>query len=228
VSIWYSHDFACPSCNEPMSALLARGIHAKRAPAVRAQILSSTLHRIQCPACETEIDAHREVAYTDFERHHWVHVARPDELPRWAAVERDALACFDRVMTQGAPVVAPLAAAFRVRVVFDLDELRERLAIWDAGLDDGIVECVKLACVRDDPAVLAAGHRIRVREIAPGGGLVLAAIAPAAPRDDAARWTVPAGTVAAITADAADWRRRMPELFARGFVAFDRYLITAA
>jgi hypothetical protein len=224
VSTWYSQQLACAGCGHRFEATFARGIHARRVPEVREQILRGELHAVRCPACNASIVAHREIAYTDFERFQWVQVETPDRLASWAQREAEALALFDRVMAHGAPAIAPLAPRFAVRLVFDLDELRERLAIWDAGLDDAVVECVKLVCVRERPALVGPRRRIRLRGVEANGDLALAAIDAASPRLDVARWTVPAAVVAAEVAARADWQRRMPELFERGFVSLDRYL----
>lgn len=227
MSTWFSEDLVCAGCGHRFAARMARGIHATRVPHVRAQILRGELHVIACPACGASSDVDHDIAYTDFDRHQWVRVARPADLVAWPRVEADALAQFDRVMAGGAALVAQLADRFRVRVVFDLDELRERLAIWDAGLDDGIVECVKLVCVRERPDLATHAHRIRVRAIAEGA-LEMASVPAVDPKRDRARWTVPASVVTATAADAARWRTEFPELFANGFVSIDRYLLERA
>jgi hypothetical protein len=152
-----------------------------------------------------------------------VHVATPAQLGQWADVERYALETFDRYMRGGPPAIAELAKAFRVRVVFDLDELREKLALADADLDDGIVEGVKILCLRERPAIAAPGRRVRVRSIEPTQ-LVMAAIDRDHPRVDVARWVVPRTVLDGVVAARADWQARMPALFERGFVSLDRYL----
>jgi hypothetical protein len=222
LSIWYSQTLRCARCSHPFSETLARGIHAKRLPEVREQILRGELHHVRCPACNELVEAHRDLAYTDFTRHHWVQVASPDQLPQWASLERDALAIFDRHVRHGPAIVAPLADRFRVRLVFELDELRERLLIWGAELDDAVVECVKLVCLRARPAIAGPTRRIRLRAIE-DGAFVLAAIERTRPRVDLARWIVPPAAIEAIARD--DWRARVPELFGAGFVSLDRYLL---
>ncbi|HEV7556243.1 MAG TPA: CpXC domain-containing protein [Kofleriaceae bacterium] len=174
MSTWFAEQLAC-TCGHEFTARLARGIHASRVPQVREQILRNELHVITCPACGAIADIHRDLTYADFDRFHWVRVARPDELDAWAALEAASLAQFTRIVASGAPLVAELAERFRVRIVFDLDELRERLILWDAGLDDAVIECVKLRCLREPPA--------------------------RAPKTDHAHWTVPAEIVTAVAAE---------------------------
>jgi hypothetical protein len=207
------------------SAKLARGVHATRAPEVRAQILAGALHRVPCASCGATIDVQRDFVFTDFKRGDWVRIATPMSLARWSAVEQETVAQFDRVMTFGAPVVAELAGRFRIRVVFDVDELRERFLIWDAGLDDAVVECAKLSCVHERPDLARRGHRLRVRTVEASGDLVVACVPAERPSADVARWTVPAHVVTQVRTERAAWQARNPELFDRAFVSLDRYLV---
>jgi hypothetical protein len=210
-------------CRHAFATTLARGIHARRIPEVRNQILAGELHHVRCPACNAIVDAHRDLAYTDFARYQWVHVSTPDQLNDWAATETYALGTFDRYMVGGPPAVAALASAFRVRVVFDLDELREKLAIWDAEIDDADVECAKLVCLRERPSIAAKDRRIRLRSIS-DAELAFAAVDLQHPRVDIARWTVERDVLREIEGDRSTWEARMPALFDRGFVSLDRYL----
>lgn len=223
MSVWYAQDLVCGNCHHQFEAVLARGIHARRLPEVRNQIIRGELHHISCPACNAVIDAHRDLAYTDFDRHHWVHVATPSQLDDWAEVERYAVETFDRYMRGGPPAVQELARPFRVRVVFDLDELREKLVLWDADLDDGVIECVKLVCIRERPAIAAPGRRIRVRAVE-RDHLLMAAVEREHPRVDVARWQVPRRVVDEVARARATYEAQMPALFAPGFVSLDRYL----
>ena len=223
MSVWYAQDLVCERCQHAFSTVLARGIHARRVPEVRAQILTGQLHYIHCPACNASVDAHRDVAYTDFGRFHWVHVGTPAALDDWATLERYALETFDRYMLGGPPAVAELATRCRIRVVFDLDELREKLAIWDASLDDALIECAKARCLAERPSLAGPERRIRVRAIE-DTQLVMAAVDAAHPRVDVARWVVPRSILDDVVAHRDEWARRMPELFDRGFVSLDRYL----
>jgi len=144
MSTWMRAGLACPACGGGVETPIAKGVHASRAPQTRAAILDGTLHRMQCTHCAAAIVIDAELLYTDFARGHWVQVGAAADLARWPTIERDALAGFQRWLTATSPAIAPEAARFTVRVVLGLDELRERLLLWDAGLDDALVECAKL------------------------------------------------------------------------------------
>lgn len=128
-----------------------------------------------------------------------------------------ALATFDASLEPGVLTRA------HVRVVFDLDELRERLAIWDAGLDDSIIECVKLQCLGERPAMRGPRDRIRLMT-ASSDTLTFHVIGAGAPEIVHAEFDVSRATVEAIAADPA-WQAKFPALFEHGFVSIDRYLL---
>lgn len=106
-----------------------------------------------------------------------------------------------------------------VRVVFDLDELRERLMIWDAGVDDAVVECVKLRCLAEQPSLRSSSERIRVTGIR--DALELVVQTPGG--QPKATFEVERGVVDDVAGDPT-WAERFPELFGIGFVSIDRYL----
>lgn len=108
-----------------------------------------------------------------------------------------------------------------VRIVFDADELRERLVIWDAGLDDARVECLKLQCIRERPDVRGPHERIRVLSI---NSATIEFAAERAPGVALRGWSAPQNHLTSIERDP-QWRSEFPELFARGFISYDRYLI---
>lgn len=187
-----------------------------RAPALRTAALDGTLNRPACPACGRRHVADAELVYADPERGHWVSVSRPRDLARWSDIERAALAAFRTTLETAA---ADAFVATHIRVVFGLDELRERLAIWAHGFDDGVIECVKLECLRDKPLLREGANRIRVVRFQPS--LTIAVVDESgAIRGELA---VTPEVVERIAADGA-WGSRFPELFASGFVSIDRYL----
>lgn len=198
---------------------MLRGAHAQRAPELRERALAGTLNTVTCSRCEHSFPAGVELVYTDVPRGQWVYVARSAELPRWQDIEQRA-----HQLIHTALASSPTAAALpqgQLRAVFDTDELRERLAIWDAGLDDAVIECVKLDCLREQPAVRRSGERIRVTAIDDRMISLTAGLRPGRPR---CGWQVPRARVQEIAGDPR-WRAELPELFASPFVSIDRYLV---
>ena len=219
MSTWYSAVVRCPACEHTFEGRFVRGANAARAPELREAALAGTLNRPPCPACGRAHAMDATLVYADPPRGHWISVARRGELAEWATIERAAVAAFQ---TSLETAVAEAFAGARVRVVFDLDELRERLAIWDAGLDDGVLECVKLSCLRERPELRGPGERIRVARIA-AAAITMHVLDGATPELVRGGFEIPCALVEQVAGDPA-WRAQFPELFGAGFVSIDRYL----
>ena len=216
MSTWYSAIVSCPSCGHDFEGRFVRGANASRSAALREAALAGTLNRPACTACGKTHDTDATVVYADPERGHWIMVAHHGDLARWAEIEKAGLTAF---RTSLETAVGRDFANVRVRIVFDLDELRERLIVWDADLDDAVVECVKLQCLTERPAMRGPAGRIRVVRVSPDS-LVMRVIDGGNVR---AEFEVSRDVAAQIAADPV-WRSRFPELFQDGFVSLDRYL----
>jgi len=217
VSTWKSEQLACPRCGAPVEAKVVRAVAAGRAPAWRRAVLDGTLHRPRCGGCDAVVAIEAQFLYDDDARGEWVMVAPTAALAAWAAHEREAMATFARVMAASGVGRRPT----RVRVVFGVAELREKIAAWDAGLDDRQLECAKLVVLRERPAVRGPDERMRWLELG-GDPLVLGIGAATAAAPVRVTLDVPRAWLAGIDVDA--WRPSCPELFADGFVSIDRYL----
>jgi hypothetical protein len=112
------------------------------------------------------------------------------------------------------------AAGFLIRVVFGYEELREKLMLLDAGIDDGIVECMKLHVLAAHAATLGPRDRLLVDELDGLGGLVMRR-----PGDAELRFDADAATLAWHLERRAHYQARFPELFEGGFVSANRLLV---
>ncbi len=137
-------------CGERYTVEVANGLHISLRPDIRQQILDGTFHRFFCPACGMTTMVDTLIAFTDFPRRQWFTIAPSTGLPwrrRWLAVARES---FEATMVNNAPeLVAGWAKEMTRRLMFGLASLREKLVTADAGLDDRVVELLKIQLVRD-------------------------------------------------------------------------------
>jgi hypothetical protein len=142
-------------CGNAFEAELFDGLHVSRRPDVRERILDGTFHRFTCPACGGTVVVEQRLAYSDMPRRHWFTV-----FPRIDLRHRDELVAFARrsfqdTMIDRAPeLVRGWASEMTVRAIFGLASLREKLTVFDAGLDDALIECLKLQLFRGSGLVL--------------------------------------------------------------------------
>jgi hypothetical protein len=211
VSTWFDESIRCPHCELEQVARLAHGVHVARAPEVRDQVLARTFHAVTCSGCAGAFVAQRPLIYTDIDRKHWIQVALEDERPRWPELEAAVMTVFERAFT-GSPLARDIAERMKVRLVFGLEDLREKLVIWAANLDDAVIECLKVELIRRDPALLRS--RLVVDTIGTDGTLSI--------RADGQRVLIIDGTT--VTQFESDPRlpTRFPELFGGTYVCLDR------
>jgi hypothetical protein len=137
-------------CGERYTVEVADGLHLSLRPDVRQQILDGTFHRFFCPACGMTTMIDKLIAFTDFPRRQWFTIAPSAGMPwrrKWLAVARDS---FEATMVHKAPeLVVGWGNEMTRRLIFGLASLREKLIAGDAGLDDRVVELLKIQLVRD-------------------------------------------------------------------------------
>lgn len=137
-------------CEHAYQVDVADGLHISLRPDIRQAILDGTFHRFECPRCGAATIIEDLLAYTDFPRKHWFTVvprAGVLHMQQWLDI---AHASFRATMIErAAPMVASWAPHLTRRLIFGLASLREKLLVFDAGLDDRIVELVKLQLIRD-------------------------------------------------------------------------------
>lgn len=134
------------------TAMLADCLNIQRTPAARQRILARDFHRVAADGAQLQVE--KAFFYLDLARGQAFLVQPPRERFRHAA----ASAQLER-MLQVLPEAMQQQATLR-RVVYGLEELREKIVAAEAGLDDRAVELMKAAVVHDHPVLLT---RARLR-----------------------------------------------------------------
>jgi hypothetical protein len=160
MSITRAVSIACSACGVELRTDVVDSLNAGRHPHLRERLLARRLHRFVCGACEGPISVDKEVVYVDFDRGQ-LFVAAPDAergSGREAAWVEAAAGLFTRWLRDRAPsIVRREAGTIAVRLCFGLEELREKVVVDDARLDDRVVEAVKAALMVAEPRLEAAG-----------------------------------------------------------------------
>lgn len=157
MSIFESHLAYC-RCGERLNLRIARSVNASRMPEVRDEILRGDFQRFACARCGELGVAESTFYYSDFDRQTVYRVAPRGDRYTWresSQALRDAVEELRRV--PGGLGDRPIT----VRVVFGLDELREKLVTSNARLDDLDVELLKVLLLQLHP-VLRRRPRLRL------------------------------------------------------------------
>lgn len=142
----------CPACENEQSLLVVESANVQRLPAFREQILARTFMRFTCLECSHLFIVERPVLYTDFDARLFVGV-----FPQPARNHSDHLAeiveaAYQQSFEREPPVVVRAALGhLQRRVVFGYEELREKVLCFGGGLDDRVLEALKLAILGQSP-----------------------------------------------------------------------------
>jgi len=144
-------------CGNSLTVQLADSINVKRSPEAREKILRGELHRAACPACNRQMTVEKPFYYTDLSRNAFFRVSPRGERHLWkkASAQLEQAANFF-------PNAISKSDERTLRVVFGMDELREKLVAQDSGLDDRLVELLKVFLIYEHPVLL---RRARLRLI---------------------------------------------------------------
>jgi hypothetical protein len=190
---------------------VATSVHITRVPEVRRAVLDRTLHRATC-SCGQRLAADVAFTYVDVERGHWIQIEPLRRRTEWAVVETEVMQALAKGLDHTSPIISGLAESARRRVVFGTEELREKLIVWDAGIDDGLLECLKLRAWIDEPALMRTP--LVADRVTDEGGIEILRIDEESTR----KFAVPGSWVDRALDEQPSLEKRFPELFRGGFV----------
>jgi hypothetical protein len=154
MSILRQRHAECPSCGHASAHRVAHSLHAERSPELVEELLGERFQRVACPRCGSPYLVESPFVYVDFAAKLWIsHLPRQCE-PDWRSLEVHAGESFRHALADHAPSLArELAEGFRVRTVFGLSALRDKVLCLRAGLDDHLLEVLKLDLLRRTPGI---------------------------------------------------------------------------
>lgn len=152
MSIFLPVKASCGKCGTAVEASLAASVNADRRPDLRQAILDGTFQSMACPSCGTQVRLPAHLTYIDMARHQWILVEDAAQIERWREVETEAGALYDQAFGQGAPAIQrTLGEGMVPRLVFGWPGIREKLLAEEAGLDDAVLELLKISVLRNVP-----------------------------------------------------------------------------
>jgi len=125
-------------------------------PDPRALVLGDAFNRHVCPTCHKEFELDQALTYVDYVRAHGIRMQRATDAGAWDRWEKVAPSIFQEM--RDTAKAAGLRPPSLFRLVFGRWQLREKLLEWEAGLDDRLIEVMKLEHLKGtDPSLEARG-----------------------------------------------------------------------
>lgn len=144
----------CPKCAHAFEAPVWGSVNVTLDPELKEKVLSGELWLCVCPACGYSDRLDWGTLYHDQEQRFMVlYTDEEDALDKMNAEETR--------MAQMAPGLAGPAKGYRLRIVRSERDLREKILIFDSGLDDRVVELTK----RDMRTLLVMREGFRMLDV---------------------------------------------------------------
>ena len=136
----------CPACGKEAPFVMWDSINTEIDPEMKAAVRDTSAFRFICPECGNIANVDYQTLYHQMEDKIMIYYVHEDEV-------EDVCKMFTGYGEEDDPVKELIQEGYLHRVVTSQRELIEKLAIFDAGLDDRIIEIAKvlvMALVRRD------------------------------------------------------------------------------
>ena len=153
MSVFETVNVPCPACHKLVEFNAVYSVNADRRPDLRDAIIKQRFQRQACPSCQETFRLDPELHYFDAGRGQWIAVfpANPGSAVG-RNCEQQARGAFDQSFGPAAGAMAQsIGASLRSRVTFGWAGLREKLVAEEEGLDDIVLELLKITIVRSVP-----------------------------------------------------------------------------
>lgn len=152
----------CPDCGHAEDRPVAHALQGRAAEVARVDILKGRFQRFRCASCGFHHQVLHPFSLLDAEGRTFLLVRGEDEVHAWPQWEEEAGRELQRMV--GAPSRPPTRGP-RVRVVFGLDALREKMLCFSAGLDDCLLEALKVNLLASVPGLSVHPHPPRLTSV---------------------------------------------------------------
>ena len=122
---------SCPKCGKKFEVTIFRSVNTDLSPDLSEKIVSGKLFEAECPSCGFVSHLEYDLLYSDLKHSAWIWVCHPND------------EAYDVNVSQIRGGLVP--PGFTTRMVSDMNELREKAACLEAGVDDRVIELCKMA-----------------------------------------------------------------------------------
>ncbi len=151
MSINTQMSISCPSCGAVSETTVWRSITVSDSPDLKRDILSGKINMFECGTCGTRGLLPEPLLYHDEEKRLMITLSPTNDPKRKAELFKE--------LTEASKASGELEeySGYNLRFVTDINDLMEKILIFDAGLSDKAAELIKLMILSQDKE--SAEHR---------------------------------------------------------------------
>lgn len=171
MSLFTSIHVDCPACNHTNTMDAVGSVNADRRPDLRDDIIADVFQIIPCAECAESFRLQPEFNYLDVENGLWILALGVTSLADHLIHEDRARDLFDiSYGSNAAPAAQEVGEVLRCRVTFGWPAVREKILARTEGLDDVVLEMMKLNLLRRLPEA-PIGFGVELRLMAAAGDM---------------------------------------------------------
>ncbi len=168
MSLFHPVNLVCPHCKALITMEAVGSVNADRRPDLRQAILDDKFQDTTCGACGESFRLQPEFNFFDAGRRQWIAAMQAPRVTQYLTIEDEVTELFATSYGARAPAAArAVGDTLDVRLTFGWPALREKLILREHGLDDRVVELMKLDLMRLLPeASMEVGTELRLLRVA--------------------------------------------------------------
>jgi hypothetical protein len=133
-----SYDIRCPKCRREQSVDLYEAINVRQSPELKDQLLANQLNAVVCEQCHSSFRVDKPLLYHDPEQKRMIYL-----IPMGEGAEEIGERQFTDSLRQLNGILPKGIQAPEVCLVLSRIELVERVFLFDAGLNERVIEYMK-------------------------------------------------------------------------------------
>ena len=137
--------FQCPKCLKNVEAEQWSAVNGDKNPQQKLKLLEGTLFKVKCKNCGNVATVGYPLIYNDTKQNYMIWLVYDDQEIKHVT-EYYKKSKSDSISDDDTEAADPEC---RQRIVLSPDALREKIMIFDSGLDDKIIEIMKLAYAKE-------------------------------------------------------------------------------
>lgn len=138
-------EITCPQCGNKQNYMIWESLNGDLDPEAKKRLIDGTFFAFKCEQCGHEANIVYDILYHDMSHNTMVYFVHPDKVETTMKYMSDAQKNMAN-MVSGVGDMANNIMKTRNRIVTDQNRLREKAIIFEAGLDDRVIEIIKLLC----------------------------------------------------------------------------------
>lgn len=138
-------NFKCPKCGQTVEAEQWTAVNGDKNPQQKLKILEGSLFKAKCPKCGKETKIGYPMLYNDTKQNYMIWLVYDEEEVKHTT-DYFKNSKNDLIEDENGDVVDKDC---RQRIVMSPEALREKIMIFDSGLDDKMIEILKLAYAKE-------------------------------------------------------------------------------